>query len=277
MKDRIGIFIVVRNNEMLIASKILMLRKDLEELGLDNNLISVIDNGSEDRTTEVASQVKARVIRYSGYNSLENIMTNLKKRVRNEDAGLIVLIDGNSSIEAESVVEMIDSFLRTGKRSGMGYLTESREDGTEEINALIFRKDVFRRIPFKRTRIGKEEDLLSFGSSIGLKIDKKRIVRTDEVEKKQLFRIPLRSAWDLIRIYRRNYPLRFYGGLFWVFNLFALIPGVYLFGHWLENSIINYPSFMLMVLFSGIGLIFLSTGLILNAMNTLSEKIGGMI
>lgn len=275
--SKAGIFFIVINNEMLISSKILLLKKELEKRKIKDFSISVIDNGSIDRTHEVAERSGARVIRYHKRNQMSTIINNLKKRVEKEKVDTVLIIDGNTTIDALSIAELLDSFRKTEKRSGMGYISESVNGDIVDFNCLIFKKEVFREFSINTSRIETDQQLLSFGKTLGLAVENRKQLKNSGGEKKPLFRIPLKSANDLIRQYRKAYPLRFYGGLSGAFFIFSMIPAAIVITHFIRNSNLEYGSFLVTMLLGGLGLIFLSIGLVSNALNVLSEKVRGMM
>lgn len=274
-EEKIGIYITVRNNEMQIASKIYLLNKILKESDISNYQITIFDNGSTDRTSEISRKSGANIIKFNDNRSIETIINHLKKNLDKSNIENIAFIDGNSSVEPGAIVEMIRSFIFSEKRTGMGYIAEQEEGKIVDINGIIFKMNILQEISFDGIKIGNEEDLLHLGMSLGMDIDKKTVMNAEKGM--PLTRIPLKSGWDLLNQYKKANPLKYYGSICAAFLIFSLIPGIYLIGNFVKYSHLHYHSFFIFIGLTGIGVILLSIGLILNALNVLSDKVRGMM
>lgn len=274
---RIGIYITVKDNEMLISSKIYLLKHYLKKKNIGGFSITVVDNGSTDRSGDISSRSGARLLQYSRSQPISSLIEQLKKRIEPGDEDIIVLVDGNSSVEPIYVSEMIESFLNAEKRSGLGFISEQKNGLVVDINALIFLKEVFLDMPFAQIKIGSEDDLLHFGKGLGMEIYKRQVVASDLKNNQPLIRIPLKSWRDLIKQYKKTYPLRYYGAIGGSFLILSMVPGVFLLHYFIKYTIIDYPSFFVTVILVGIAMVFFSFGLILNSFNVLSEKVKDMM
>ncbi len=272
-----GIYVIVKDNEMLISSKLLLLKYKLLQKGITHIEIIGIDNGSNDRTAEVMHSSGFRVVKHNTTRSLERNVEEIKKQVEKYQHEIIVVLDGNSSVEIDTVVELIVSFLDAKKKPGMGYISEVSDEEIVNMNCLIFLAPVFQQISIKGSNIRSEEHLISFGRSMGLNVEARKPVFTRDSKESHLQRIPLKSAWDLINQYKKTYPLRYYGFISLAFFVFALAPGIYEINYMMKYTHLNYPSFFLTVVLGGIGMVSLSLGLIMNALKVLSDKVRGMM
>ncbi|MGA1822972.1 MAG: hypothetical protein ACMUIG_10650 [Thermoplasmatota archaeon] len=275
----VGICIPVSNNEMLISSKIMLLRKYISNRFDFDHSICIIDNGSTDRTTDVAHDSGALVIKYKKRTGWDAIIDKAIKSAVEKKFDVLVIYDGNSTIDPVDVIQLIDSFLSSKNRSAMGFISSDIEGSKEskDIECWIFDSSIFSKINITAKDIYGENEAISIGQSLGLSVEKKETLKSREDKKPHLLRLPLKSPWDLLKYYRKTYPLRFYGGLSGGFFLVALSAGIYEINHFVDTSNLDYVAFFIVLASGGIGLLLLSAGIIMNALNVLSEKVRGMM
>ncbi|WP_320171749.1 glycosyltransferase family 2 protein [Maridesulfovibrio sp.] len=256
--------------------------------------IHVYDNGSTDRTVEVARAAGAEV-----FSEPRRGKGNVVRRMfADVDADIYVLVDGDDTYDPSAATAMIEKLIAENLDMVVGIRDHENDDqayraGHQTGNA-VFNK--FLGVVFERTftdifsgyrvfsrRFVKTFPCLSHGFEIEMEMSIHSITARLPVaevvtaygkrpegshSKLNTYRDGLRILMTMVHLFRHISPLKFYAGIGAVLALISLGLGIPVVADWLQTGLV--PRLPTAVLAASVGIIsclFFAIGIILNSVS----------
>lgn len=278
-QPRIAVLIPCYNEEVAIAAVVRDFRAALPEA-----TIYVFDNNSRDRTVEVASEAGAIVRRVP----LQGKGNVVRRMFADVDADAYVLVDGDDTYHAASAHAMVARLFaenldmvvsrrvtdeaaayRQGHRFGNWVLTEfvARLFGRAFTDILsgyrVFSRRFVKSFPALATGFEIETELTVHALELRMPIDEIEAPYKSRpegsVSKLNTYRDGIRILWTILKLFRQERPLAFFGGISAILGLASLALSVPLFLTYAETGLV--PRFPTAILATGMALTaFLSLG-----------------
>ena len=273
--SNIAVFLITQDSEMRLASDVLLLRYYLaNEVKIKPNIV-IFDNGSKDRTHELARELKLEVFRSKRKRIKQELVKKLLRVGGDRDFGTLIILDLQSGNTADDAISLISRSLMEKSRFASAYIRPIR--GRSGIGCWAIDRGILKQmgtdpemdIKEKILELASKEDLELWAISEEVSFQSKKTRRN-------LFELFKRSPIEVLGGLMRYHPLLFYGisGLF-VLSL-AILSGFYTVDYFYNHNQLNYfPAFITMALIM-IGGFLMVAGLILNAWNVLIERLNAV-
>ena len=266
--SKISVLIIAHNREKIIGSTVMILRKYLTGT---NPMITVIDNGSMDRTSDIANKVGAKVIRYRIKRERRDIIEKAIMKGAEEDSNIIYILDLKGENTAEDVIQLYKRGKKYGDKFASGYVEPYV--GTDTIGCLGLHKDMISKVLKNQGEI--KEFLLNLARSGNLNIHNISEILYQPSKKRRKDRIKLKLSLSLKKFsdLRTNHPLSFFGGTGLIFFTLGMITTFYTVDYFYTHQHLAYLPAFLTVLFIMISGFLFFAGLLINSFNSLIEKL----
>ncbi|RLF65677.1 MAG: hypothetical protein DRN57_08630 [Thermoplasmata archaeon] len=273
--SNIAVFLITQDSEMRLASDVLLLRYYLaNEVKIKPNIV-IFDNGSKDRTHELARELKLEVFRSKRKRIKQELVKKLLRVGGDRDVGTLIILDLQSGNTADDAISLISRSLMEKSRFASAYIRPIR--GRSGIGCWAIDRGILKQmgsdpetdIKEKILELASKEDLELWAVSEEVSFQSKKTRRN-------LFELFKRSPIEVLSGLIRYHPLLFYGisGLL-VLSL-AILSGFYTVDYFYKHNQLNYfPAFITMALIM-IGGFLMVAGLILNAWNVLIERLNAV-
>ena len=273
--SNIAVFLITQDSEMRLASDVLLLRYYLaNEVKIKPNIV-IFDNGSKDRTHELARELKLEVFRSKRKRIKQELVKKLLRVGGDRDFGTLIILDLQSGNTADDAISLISRSLMEKSRFASAYIRPIR--GRSGIGCWAIDRGILKQmgsdpetdIKEKILELASKEDLELWAVSEEVSFQSKKTRRN-------LFELFKRSPIEVLSGLIRYHPLLFYGisGLL-VLSL-AILSGFYTVDYFYKHNQLNYfPAFITMALIM-IGGFLMVAGLILNAWNVLIERLNAV-
>jgi len=278
-QPRIAVLIPCYNEEIAIGAVVRDFRAALPEA-----TIFVFDNNSRDRTVEVAREAGAIVRRVP----LQGKGNVVRRMFADVDADAYVLVDGDDTYHAASAQAMVARLFaenldmvvsrrvtdevaayRQGHRLGNWVLTEcvARLFGRAFTDILsgyrVFSRRFVKSFPALATGFEIETELTVHALELRMPIDEIEAPYKSRpegsVSKLNTYRDGIRILWTILKLFRQERPLAFFGGISAVLGLASLALSIPLFLTYAETGLV--PRFPTAILVTGMTITaFLSLG-----------------
>ena len=284
-QPHIAVLIPCYNEEVAIGTVVCDFRAALPEA-----TVFVFDNNSSDRTVEIAKQAGA-IVRHVPLQGKGNVVRRMFADV---DADAYVLVDGDDTYHAASARDMVARLFaenldmvvsrrimdekaayRQGHRFGNWVLTEfvARLFGRAFTDILsgyrVFSRRFVKSFPALATGFEIETELTVHALELRMpieEIDTPYKSRPEgSISKLSTYRDGIRILWTILKLFRQERPLAFFGVISVVLSLASLTLSFPLFLTYAETGLV--PRFPTAVLVTGMMLaafLSLACGLILN-------------
>lgn len=276
---RVAVLIPCYNEEIAIASVIRDFRA-----ALPHAEIYVFDNNSRDRTIEVATQAGAQVHRVT----LQGKGNVVRRMFADIEADAYVLVDGDDTYHAASAEKMVARLInenldmvvgkrvteeqaayRKGHRAGNRVLTECvgllfGRAFTDILSGYrVFSRRFVKSFPALSNGFEIETELTVHALELRMAIDEidtpYKSRPEGSVSKLNTYRDGIRILITIVKLFKQERPLAFFGWLSLLLGLAALILAVPLFMTYAETGLV--PRFPTAILVTGMTLLaFLSLG-----------------
>ena len=284
-QPRIAVLIPCYNEEVAIAAVVREFRDALPDA-----TVYVFDNNSNDRTVEIARQAGA-IVRHVPLQGKGNVVRRMFADI---DADAYVLVDGDATYHAASARDMVAKLFaenldmvvgkriteataayRQGHRFGNWLLTEfvARLFGRAFTDILsgyrVFSRRFVKSFPTLAAGFEIETELTVHALELRMpiaEIDTPYQARAEgSVSKLNTYRDGIRILITILKLFRQERPLAFFGGISAVLSLVALAQSIPLFLTYAETGLV--PRFPTAILVTGMMLtafLSLACGLILD-------------
>lgn len=266
--------------------------------------IYVIDNGSSDGTAEVATAHGAEVLietrRGKGF--------AVRSAFRRIDADIYIMVDGDDTYPAESVLALLEPVLAgradmtVGSRRMVGNSSQFRAMNGLGNRLIATFLRLLLRVKLTDILSGFRVMTRDFVQSVPItardfEIEAELTVKAIE-RSYRLLEIPInlrarpegsfsklrrvhdgrRIVWTIVLLFRDYRPMAFFGGLGLALMLIGLIPGVVVISEFVQTGQVpRFPSAVLAVALELAGMLLISVGLVLSAVSRrfqeLEEKV----
>ncbi|HET9344249.1 MAG TPA: glycosyltransferase family 2 protein [Candidatus Limnocylindrales bacterium] len=296
---RIAVFIPCLDEEPTIGKVVDDFRRELPDAA-----IFVIDNGSTDRTAQVAEEHGAQVVRELRKGKGFAVRTAFRRI----DADILIMVDGDDTYPAEAVGALlrpvlegladmtVGSRLMHGTSSDFGPLNRLgnwiyptllrfllRTRLTDVLSGFrVMTREFVRGIPIASTGFEIEAELTVKAVERGYRVIELPIDLRSRPEgshsKIRIFADGWRILWTIILLFRDYRPLSFFGGLGLVLMIVGLIPGIVVLVEFLETGLVpRLPSAVLAAALELAGILLIGIGVILSAVNRRFEELEGRL
>lgn len=294
-RDRVAVFIPCLDEELTIGKVVDDFRQVLPEA-----TIHVIDNGSTDRTVDVAQAHGARVIaeprRGKGY--------AVRAAFRRIDADVYVMVDGDDTYPAEAAPALLGPVLAgqadmtVGSRTMHG--TTSTFNPVNRFGNWVFPSlirfllrvrltdilsgframsgEFVRSVPIAASGFEIEAELTVKALERGyrlveLPIDLRRRPEGSR-SKIRIVSDGWRILWTIILLFRDYRPLTFFGGIGLLFMVAGLVPGLIVIKEFIETGLVpRFPSAILAAALELAGLLLIAVGLVLGSISRRFQEV----
>ena len=296
---RIAVLIPCLNEELMVATVVKDFRRELPEAE-----IWVVDNGSTDNTTAVATAAGAQVLREprtgKGF--------ALRIAFRDIDADVYVMVDGDDTYPAESVGALLEPALTgqadmvVGSRTMAG--TSSQFRRLNRLGNRLFPAFLRFLLRIQLTDLLSGFRVMTRDFVLGVPITARNFEIEAELTVKAVERnyriveVPIdlrarpdgsfsklsplhdgrRILWAIVLLFRDYRPMAFFGGLGLTLMLVGLVPGFVVISEFLETGLVpRFPSAILAVALELSGMLSFGVGLILSAVSRRFQELEAKI
>ena len=217
--------------------------------------IVVCDDGSSDKTSEVAENAGAYVIRNSQNKGKGHALQSLFKYARHQDSEVIVTIDGDGQFKPDEIPKLCDPILNDNQDLVIGYrydnndeMPKYREIGNKMLDRI---SNLATKLPFKDTQSGfraysknaiesitfstegfcADSEILINAYDKGLKITEKKITVLYNTGHKTSTKNPISHTTGvlatLIELILIKHPLKFLGIPGFLLIISAIFTSIY--------------------------------------------------
>ena len=266
------IIVITQENEMEVASAILLISYYLKiRLGIDPD-VTLLDNNSSDRTVSIATRIIPDIFRYRIRKRKVNIVKTALRIGRESKCNTLILLDLTGGNIADDAISLISRSIEEGERFASAYIHPVEEGGS--IGCWAIDKGLLSKVG-KGPEMDIEQRLQSLASMDNLEllaIDEKVSLQPKK-KRYNIFKVIWRSPLVSIPRIIKYHPLLFYGSIGMIILFLAMVSGVYTVDYFYREGELNYfPAFTTMALIM-IGGFFMVAGIMLNALLVLVEKL----
>jgi len=217
--------------------------------------IVVCDDGSSDKTSEVAENAGAYVIRNSQNKGKGHALQSLFKYARHQDSEVIVTIDGDGQFKPDEIPKLCDPILNDNQDLVIGYrydnndeMPKYREIGNKMLDRIsnlatklpfkdtqsgfrAYSKNAIESITFSTEGFGADSEILINAYDKGLKITEKKITVLYNTGHKTSTKNPISHTTGvlatLIELILIKHPLKFLGIPGFLLIISAIFTSIY--------------------------------------------------
>jgi glycosyltransferase involved in cell wall biosynthesis len=256
--------------------------------------VYIIDNGSNDRTAEIAAAHGARVLT----ETRKGKGFAMRTAFRRIDADIYVMVDGDDTYPAETLPALMEPV--TSGRADMTVGSRLMSGTSSEFHPLNRFANWFYPAVLRFLLRVRLTDILSgyrvmtreFVRGIpiagqGFEIEAELTVKAVE-RSFRLVEVPIdlrsrpegsqskirrvsdgsRILWTILLLFRDYRPMTFFGGLGLLFMLVGLIPGIVVITEFFETGLVpKFPSAILAAALEIVGILLIGVGLVLSAVS----------
>jgi len=274
------------NEEPTIGSVVLLALKHVDD-------VVVLDDGSADRTAEVASLAGARVVSHETNKGKAEAVRSLMREARTAGYNTLVLIDGDGQHDPDEIPRLLemagnDADIVIGsrhsnqvpllRRFGRRILDKAtsvacgrRFDSQTGFRVLTSRA---LRLELNGSGFSVESEMLVQAKKAGLTIREVPVgVRYDVGQgKRNPIRQGLQVFGSVVTMVSQHRPLLFFGGLGAIMSLAGLFCGLVVMRAYIETGLVSIPLGLLCVVFIIAGVLSLFSGLMLNLLASIRNS-----
>ncbi|MFO8051845.1 MAG: hypothetical protein R6V01_09140 [Thermoplasmatota archaeon] len=270
--QRVELLIIAHDREMTIASKILLIKYLVRDIC--NPEITVVDNGSGDRTAKLARKCGSRVLRFSKRMDRSEIIERSVEIGRKRDPDILVTLDVKGENPAEDAASLIRQSLKQGDRFASAYVLPVR--GDDSIGCWAMSREMLEKMTGRSGEIASRLLEVARSESLELETINEHVEVLTKKRKRKRFHISRRGPLKRFTIARRNHPLMFYGFFGMITLLLSMGTGAYVVVFFYNEHNLHYLGALTTIVLVMISGFLLVAGLMLNAMNQLAEKLEAM-
>ena len=279
------------DEEATIGSVVLMTKKYVDE-------VIVVDDGSKDKTAEVADLAGARIVKHERNIGYGAAIQSCFSAARTLDADVMVIMDADGQHNTEEIETLIQPIINKeadivngsrflDKRSkipfyrkiGMTILNKTTSAASKEVSDSQSGFRAYSKKAIKSLKL--KEDTMGIGSEILIKAHKnnlkiKEIPINVRYDKGKSAQNPLDHGFDviisIIKIISEKHPLMFFGGVGTVLLMFGLFSGYLVVKDYNRAPDLAVGSALITLLLVILGMFLMSTGVILYTLQDVISK-----
>lgn len=286
------------NEEDFIGSVVLRARNHVDK-------VIVVDDGSLDKTSEIARMAGAEVIRHELNLGKGRALKTGFKRAKELNANVIICLDGDGQHDPDEIplvanpilkdnadIVIGSRFLGNGakrsipfhRRIGQKILTITTNIGSKtkltdsQSGFRGFSNKTINTFDFSESSFGIESEMIENGSTNGFKIEEIPISCKYEQWNKHTYKATKHGATVLrtiLGLIKEKHPLFFFGLPGIVFLAIGIHFGFYTLNTFSEHNVLPVGSAMLTLMFSIVGVLSIFSALILDSINHTVKKMNG--
>ncbi|MFW3145799.1 MAG: hypothetical protein ACMUIE_03190 [Thermoplasmatota archaeon] len=274
-KKRVFVLILGMNSELQIGSTVLALEYYLRERIKTNPNIMYLDNWSADRSKKIVKETGAKVLRMKEPTDWEEVAMTAMDLGKKSKADTIVILDLIGGNNADDAISLISKSISEEERFASAYIKPL--EGRSGLGCWAIDKDLLGMVGGNiEMDIEKKLSELAHKENFEILAVDERVSIASKRQRRKLMKGFRRSPLEMLTFLMRHHPLTFYGSVGMGILLLAITSGFYTVDFFYENGYLNYfPAFMTVALVM-IGGFFMVAGLMLNALNTLVERLEAM-
>jgi glycosyltransferase involved in cell wall biosynthesis len=272
---RVKVIMIVHNHELKLASDILLLRFFLENEVQTRPDIILVDNGSTDRTLEIARMLKVELFKSKERKIKKDIVKKAMRIGEDKEINTLIILDVQGGNTADDAISLIARSIKEGERFASAYIKPVKDKvgiGCWAMDRGIL--DMMESgsgtdIQSKMLELATKEDLELWAISEEVSFQSKKT-------RKNFFKLFKGSPIDALSGLIKYHPLTFYSGIGLLVLSLAILSGFYTVDYFYRQNTLNYFPALTTVGLVMIGGFFMVAGLILNAFNVLVERLEAM-
>jgi len=297
-KDTITAVIPAFNEEKTIGWVVERARKHA-------GTVIVVDDGSVDRTSEVAAAAGAHVIRFPRNGGKGNALGIGLTTAALNGSNVVVCLDSDGQHDPDDIPKVVAPVLEgradmvigsrfldasskdmipAYRRVGQGVLTFATNLGStvritdSQSGYRAFRKDVLKRFKFTESGMGVESEMVRSAARHGLRIHEVPItvkyagLDTSTMKPSSHGMSVLGSVLKSIR---SEHPLLYFGVTGMVMTVVGVLFGLYSIEQYISVKSLPFGPSLVAVLLTALGILLVLVGLILNAISELMANVRG--
>lgn len=263
--------------------------------------VLVIDDGSQDATTQAAISVGAKVIRIPRNQGKGCALSIGLTTAALNGSSVIVCLDSDGQHDPEDIPKLVapivdgradmvigsrflDAHSREQipayRRVGQGVLTVATNLGStvkitdSQSGYRAFRKEALGTFDFAETGMGIESEMVRSAVRSGLRIEEVPIVaKYDGLDTSTMKpgSHGMSVLGSIVREIRSSHPLLYFGVAGMTMTIIGSVFGLYSFSQYLDGSALPFGPTLLAVTLIILGVVFALVGLILNAISQIAE------
>jgi hypothetical protein len=271
----INVIILAMDSEMTIGSIVLFIKYYLEKQVKIDPIITVIDNHSGDRTSEIARKNGASVVVLDDREEWRKIVKRALHLGRKSNSQTLVILDLTGGNDADDAISLISRSIKEDERFASAYIRPMKGNGA--VGCWAIDKGLLGRIDGD-VEMDVEKKLVELASNEQLEVFaiNEKITLTSKRKRRKMFNLFKRSPLQTLAYIMKYHPLTFYGAVGMGILLTAIGSGFYTIDYFYKHNELNYfPAFLTVALVM-IGGFFMVAGLMLNALNVLVERLEAM-
>jgi glycosyltransferase involved in cell wall biosynthesis len=272
------------NEGKYIGSLILQAKQYVDE-------VIVVDDGSTDNTAEIAELAGATVVRHAenkGYGSaIQSIMAEAKKRL----ADILVILDADSQHNPSEIPSLIKAisegsdvvigsretqkskiapYRRLGQRilAGLTYIASRKKLSDTESGFRAYARKAIQSLELKEKGMAVSSEIVSAATDQGLKVTEVPIsvIYTEDGSTMNPVRHGLGVFNRILVMISERRPLLVFGACGCICIAFGIVIGVLVVQTLYAQQVLQMGSALISMLLITIGILSISTGLILNVL-----------
>jgi glycosyltransferase involved in cell wall biosynthesis len=294
MQPKITAVIPAYNEEKTIRQVVEGAKKHASE-------VLVIDDGSQDATTQLAISVGAMVIRIPRNQGKGSALSIGLTTAALNGSNVIVCLDGDGQHDPEDIPKLVEPivagraqmvigsrFLEAHskehipayRRVGQGVLTIATNLGStvkitdSQSGYRAFNKEALMVFDYAETGMGIESEMVRSAVRSGLRIEEVPIVaRYDGLDTSTMKpgSHGMSVLGSIVREIRTNHPLLYFGVSGMTMAVIGVVFGLYSVNQYVGAGALPFGPTLLGVMLISLGVVFVLVGLILNAISTMVD------
>lgn len=294
MQQKITVVIPAYNEEKTIRQVVEGAKKHASE-------VLVVDDGSQDATTQFAISSGATVIRIPRNQGKGNALSIGLTTAALNGSNVIVCLDGDGQHDPEDIPKLVEPIVagRAQMVIGSRFLDAHSRDqipayrrvGQHVLNIATnlgsavkitdsqsgyraFSKEALMVFDYAETGMGIESEMIRDAVRSGLKIEEVPIVaRYDGLDTSTMKPVShgMSVIGSIVREVRSNHPLLYFGVSGMAMTIIGVMFGIYSLNQYIDAGALPFGPSLMATMFTSLGIVFILVGLVLNAISTVSS------
>ena len=265
--------------------------------------VIVIDDGSNDKTADIARLAGAEVICHKSNLGKGYALRSGFKKAKEMEANVVVCLDGDGQHDPDEIPSVVNPILQENadivigsrflgngakktipihRRFGQKFLTMSTNISSNtkitdsQSGFRGFSNKTLNAFDFSQASFGIESEMIENGSSNGFKIEEIPISCKYEQHNKHTFSATKHGATvlrSILGLIKEKHPLLFFGLPGLVFLGIGIHFGLYSLNTFTEHNVLPLGSAILTLMFSIVGVLSIFSALILDTINHTVKKL----
>ena len=286
------------NEEKTIAQVVEGAKKHVSE-------VLVINDGSVDRTVEVAMKAGARVISIPRNSGKGHALSIGLTTAALNGSDIVVCLDSDGQHDPDDIPKVVEpisdgradmvvgsrfldgyskDLIPAHRRLGQGVLTIATNMGSavkitdSQSGYRAFSKDILSSFDYAETGMGIESEMVRSAVRGGFKIEEVPITAKYEGLDSSTLKPGnhgMTVLSSIIREIRSEHPLLYFGVSGLTMTIVGVVFGLYAIDHYISSNALPFGPSLVAVMLTALGVLFMLVGLILNAISAMMSNGSG--